>query len=240
MYIDLIAYTSLRWASLEPFKHKEIYSREMGHEQTISDGDLLSELAGRICYDSFHLPNTKTRTNRDYLDNIRYQKHFSVLEHASYTFFVSGVSRSLLCELSRHRHLSFSVRSQRYCNESNSKPVIPPIVDSLDDTVVQDNGYTLRGEFEEIFRISWQETQSQYVWMAKKLIEAGHKRKVAYDAARYLLPEATMTEMFVTGNGRAWLEVIEKRSSVAAAKEIQDFANAVHEKLKQVAPNTFG
>src|SRR5688500_8341126 len=83
----------------------------MQHDQpnateTVADIDELAELAGRNCYQSWHRPSPKTATNHGYLHNIISQQHFSVMEHGSVTFYVEGVSRSLLAELSRHRHLS--------------------------------------------------------------------------------------------------------------------------------------
>src|SRR5690606_41853392 len=64
-----------------------------------------------------------TRRSSDLILN---QGHFSVLEHSSVTFLVRDVSRALLTELTRHRHLSFSVVSQRYVNYADTKPVVPP------------------------------------------------------------------------------------------------------------------
>src|SRR5207237_2000945 len=66
-----------------------------------TDGERLAEFAGRVCYMSQH--NPAKRTTRDYLENIKKQGHGSVLEHANYTLFVEGVSRSLTHELVRHR-----------------------------------------------------------------------------------------------------------------------------------------
>ena len=47
--------------------------------------------------------------------------HHSVLEFAHFTFHITGVSRALLAQLTRHRHCGFAVRSQRYCNEDGFK-----------------------------------------------------------------------------------------------------------------------
>src|SRR3954469_20972457 len=92
-------------------------------------GQALAEAAGRACYQSWAKPNPATATNAGYLANILQQQHESVVEHASVSFYVTGVSRSLLAELSRHRHISLSVVSQRYVDESNADMVIPPVLD---------------------------------------------------------------------------------------------------------------
>lgn len=67
-------------------------------------GDTLGEMAGRLCYESWDRPNPATATNAGYLANIIKQQHFSVLEHASATIYLEGVSRTLTHELIRHRH----------------------------------------------------------------------------------------------------------------------------------------
>src|SRR5450759_2324450 len=65
-----------------------------------TDGERLAEFAGRLCYMS--QKNPANRSTRDYLENIKKQGHGSVLEHASYSLLLEGVSRSLTHELVRH------------------------------------------------------------------------------------------------------------------------------------------
>lgn len=67
--------------------------------------DLLAELAGRSCYQSWNNPSG--RDNASYIENIINQGHFSVLEHSSATLYIQDVSRALTHELIRHRHLSY-------------------------------------------------------------------------------------------------------------------------------------
>src|SRR5690606_23027885 len=91
---------------------------ESPHEDLggVADPDLIYEQAGRGCYRSWHKPSPERRTNKDYLGkSILAHHHYSVIEHGMYTFEIEGVSRALLAEFTRHRHLSFSVESLRYC-----------------------------------------------------------------------------------------------------------------------------
>lgn len=74
----------------------------------------LVEFAGRACYQSWSKPNPKTATNAGYIKHIIDVGHFSVLEHASVSFYITGLSRSCTHELIRHRHFSYSQLSQRY------------------------------------------------------------------------------------------------------------------------------
>ncbi len=67
------------------------------------------------CYESWHRPRPETYHDRDYIGRTIFeQQHGSILEHATATLYFTGVSRSFLTELTRHRMLSFSVRSQRF------------------------------------------------------------------------------------------------------------------------------
>ena len=89
-------------------------------------GPALVEFAGRACYQSWSKPNPRTATNAAYLRHIIDVGHFSVLEHASVSFYITGVSRSCTHELIRHRHFSYSQLSQRYVPEHDSQVVLPP------------------------------------------------------------------------------------------------------------------
>lgn len=188
--------------------------------------DELAEFAGRNCYQSWQRPNPATATNKGYNGNIIKQKHFSVFEHASATFFVDGVSTALLGQLSRHRHLSFSVLSKRYVDESESKSVIHP---------------GLEGENELIQDVQMHHDISVTVYenIVQSLLNLGYERKRAREIARGVLPQATETRIVVTGNMRAWREVIEKRTGEGADEEIKAFAKKVLVLLKELAPNTF-
>jgi thymidylate synthase (FAD) len=69
-------------------------------------GPALVEFAGRACYQSWSKPNPRTASNASYLRHIIDVGHFSVLEHATVSFYISGVSRACTHELMRHRHFS--------------------------------------------------------------------------------------------------------------------------------------
>src|SRR6185312_361818 len=98
-------------------------------------GPALVEFAGRACYQSWSKPNPKTATNAGYIKHIIDVGHFSVLEHASVSFYITGISRSCTHELIRHRHFSYSQLSQRYVPEKESHVVVPPGME--DDPVLQ-------------------------------------------------------------------------------------------------------
>jgi thymidylate synthase (FAD) len=224
MKVEILAHTELNaWVLAEAYDYG-IYADDAS--PYVTDADALGEAAGRICYKSFARPNPATAANADYLANILRQQHYSVLEHASVTFLVRDVSRALLAELSRHRHLSFSVVSQRYVDYSQSEPVIPPALRDLPSA----RAY-LEGAYKGSVVV--------YETLVGQLMDAGLKRKAAREAARAALPNAAPVDMVVTGNLRAWRDVLGKRHSVHADAEIQELARLVLGHLRSIAPNSF-
>jgi thymidylate synthase (FAD) len=197
------------------------------YDGPVTDADALGEFAGRACYKSWHKPNPATAANSDYLANIIRQGHFSVLEHASASFYVEHVSRALLLELERHRFLSFSVESQRYVDQTKShpEPVIPPAM--RDRPALADD---LRREY--------QCALLAYGDFVDQLEAEGLSRKQAREAARAVLPNATPVDFLVTGNLRAWRDVIRKRHHVAADTEIREFAGEILSHLRDIAPHS--
>src|SRR5690606_30569248 len=107
MKVTLVSHPIVTPEFYDRLKGTEMGEREISFRHPyVDDADLVPEAAGRVCYDSFDLPNPATRNNADYLANIRRQLHFSVLEHSNFMFHVAEVSRALLAEITRHRHLS--------------------------------------------------------------------------------------------------------------------------------------
>ena len=197
-----------------------------------TDGEKLAEFAGRICYMSQR--NPAGRTTGEYLENIKRQGHGSVLEHANYTLLLEGVSRSLTHELVRHRAgMAYSQLSQRYVDESEAHFVVPPAIVG-------------ESALEAAWRAQVESAQASYVSLVDQLMERYawvpdkvHRRKMAREAARGVLPNSTETKIVVTGNARAWRTVLELRSSEAAELEIRRLAVAVIRLFKQETPHFF-
>lgn len=92
---------------------------------SFQDAEVLSEIAGRLCYMSFAKP--RPGGNKKYLEHILESSHGTVLEHGTWNFIFTGVSRSLTHELVRHRAgMGYSQLSQRYVDESREEVVAPP------------------------------------------------------------------------------------------------------------------
>ena len=196
-------------------------------------GQALVEFAGRACYQSWSKPNPRTATNAAYLRHIIDVGHFSVLEHASVSFYVTGISRSCTHELIRHRHFSYSQLSQRFVPERDSQVVVPPGIE--DDP-----------ELQELFLDAADASREAYAQLLARLEakfadapNAVLRRKQARQAARAVLPNATETKIVVTGNYRAWRHFIAMRASEHADVEIRRLAIACLRELVEIAPAVF-
>jgi len=193
-------------------------------------GEALAEAAGRVCYMSY---GKGRRTNAEFLSHIVEVGHGSVLEHAVWSFVITNVSRSFTHELIRHRHFSYSQLSQRYVDESDSAFVEP-------DAIAADP------ELHAIWSDAVNATRAAYDRLVAGLQQRFHdvpdktlRRKLARQAARSVLPNATETKIFVTGNARALRHFIELRGSEHADVEIRKVAVAVLRIMQGEAPAMF-
>jgi thymidylate synthase (FAD) len=197
-----------------------------------TDGERLAEFAGRLCYMSQH--NPAKRATRDYLENIKKQGHGSVLEHANYSLLLEGVSRSLTHELVRHRAgFAYSQLSQRYVDESEASFVVPPAIAGDDALLGAWRDQVEGAQAAYVFLVG--QLMERYGWVADKV----HRRKMAREAARGVLPNSTETKIVVTGNARAWRTMLELRSSEGAELEIRRMAVTVLRVLAHEAPAFF-
>src|SRR4051794_22131162 len=196
-------------------------------------GEHLSEIAGRLCYLSFARP--RPGGNKVYLDHIKEVGHGSVLEHAVWNFLFTGVSRSLTHELIRHRAgFGYSQLSQRYVDESIAEYVEP-------ECIAQDP------ELHDIWLDAVRNAHDAYIRLTEGLQrhfanepDKTLRRKLARQAARSVLPDATETKVFVTANARALRHFVELRGSRHAEVEIRKLAVAVLQIMQKEAPNLFG
>lgn len=197
-----------------------------------TDGERLAEYAGRLCYMSQR--NPAQRSTREYLENIKKQGHGSVLEHANYSLLLEGVSRSLTHELVRHRAgFAYSQLSQRYVDERDARFVMPPAV--IGDGPLE-AAWTAQVSAAQASYVALVDAlMARYAWVDDKV----HRRKMAREAARGVLPNSTETKILVTANARAWRTMLELRTSEAAELEIRRLAVAALRVLQAEAPGFF-
>ena len=185
-------------------------------------------LGARLCYSKARVDDLLTRVEAkdqtDFVHKIMGMGHDSVLEHASFTFGIEGVSRTLLAQITRHRVASFSVQSQRYVSyESGFGYIVPPKIEALGEEAVR--------EFE-------QQMDTMHQWYTQWQQKLGTGEGGNEDA-RFVLPGACETRMMVTMNVRELRHFFSLRMCSRAQWEIRALANEMHRLCMEVAPALF-
>lgn len=200
-----------------------------------SPAEWLTEFAGKSCYMSFdlslnqNLTKVGTRTNEEYIsEGILKQKHGSVIEHSTVTFFLKDVSRVVTHELVRHRvGTAYSQTSGRYVR-----------IDEIDYYVPQcvANNSKVLQRFVDEFR--HQEETAK--WMAKELGLDESKdfayKKECTSAIRRIIGNGQATNIVVTGNHRSWRHMIAMRTAKGAEEEIRVTFMAIANELANHFP----
>ncbi|MBE5768014.1 MAG: FAD-dependent thymidylate synthase [Clostridiales bacterium] len=185
-------------------------------------------LGARLCYSQSTVSDltqrVSTRDQSAFVEKIMGMGHDSVLEHASFTFGIEGVSRVLLAQITRHRLASFSVQSQRYVSYADGFGyIVPPKIAAL--------GEEATAEFES----QMQQMHQWYTAWQEKLGtgEGGN------EDARFVLPGACETRMMVTMNVRELRHFFSLRMCSRAQWEIRALAEKMHALCMEVAPVLF-
>ena len=193
--------------------------------------------AARLCYSPSTIDQVMEQMDDEktasFLDMLTQIGHQSPIEHASFTFGIEGVSRSLLAQITRHRIASFSVQSQRYVDEAGFDYVIPPEIEGDEQT-------------KELFLKAMESAKQSYETLTVHLErryqkdmapKAAHKK--AIEDARFVLPNACTTKMMVTMNARSLLNFFSLRCCNRAQWEIREVAWQMLKLVKGVAPHLF-
>ena len=203
--------------------------------------------AAKLCYSDAHITDlldglTEEKTAK-FLTMLSDLGHASPIEHASFTFGIEGVSRTLLAQITRHRIASFSVQSQRYVREKGFEYVVPPEIDKIPAArakfiqAMEDDQRT----YEELTAV----LMEGYL---KELLEQGVPEKTArskaekhaIEDARYVLPNACATRIVMTANARSLKNFFRLRCCNRAQWEIRALAEEMYKQVYAVAPTLFG
>jgi thymidylate synthase (FAD) len=204
-------------------------------DETASDAERLVELAGRVCYMSFGARQS-ARSNREYIGNLISQGHESVLEHAAWTFVITGVSRTFTHQLVRHRAgFSFSQLSQQYHDERAATAVRPGLI-AGDAELTQ----------------LWERHVAESIEAYRRLVDELEERdelaeqhspkermRAIRSAARSLLPGSVETKIVVTANARALRHFLTSRGSLTGDEEMRRVSVALLRELQKDAPALF-
>jgi len=168
--------------------------------------------------------------------------HDSPVEHASFTFAIEGVSRSLLAQLTRHRIASFSVQSQRYVREHGFEYVIPPEIEKIPAAkqaflrAMEDDQRTYEELTAALLESHMKELTAQSV--PKKEVRR-RAEKMAIEDARYVLPNACTTRIVMTANARSLKNFFQLRCCNRAQWEIRALAEEMYRLCFAAAPTLF-
>jgi len=178
------------------------------------DPEKVIEQAGRTCYLSFD--RIEEDSAAAFIRRLIKVGHESPLEHAYATFRIRNCSRAMTHQLVRHRLMAVSQQSQRYVNEDQFAYVLPE---------------TLPAEYVEDFHQDMKTIQQMY----RKWRDRGLKK----EDARFVLPNACVSEIVVSADFREWRHIFKLRLSAKAQWEIRKACTKMLAILKQHAPACF-
>lgn len=214
--------------------------------------DIIPMMAGKLCYLSFESGKGRNSA-RDHVGNMIKHKHGSVLEHTNIGFILM-TSRDITHEIVRHRIASYSQLSQRYVNFPQY--LMPPEFKGLYSTTDND-GVRIKTSEGDIYCYNdspvhkWYKSiefaNDTYENLAKDLgnlldvgkISKTDARKLVNQTARSVLPNSTITYLFMTTNIRSWRQILEKRCNRHAAVGIRMLFNKVYDLIVNEAPACF-
>lgn len=237
MNVTLLAHTQLAENMFSNFMDSDLkifYTHQYnGNDQVVSDGQIVALAAIRQCYshktaievletESEKYFGERGKEGERLFRQIVSSGHTSTLEHITFTFAVENVSRALLAQLTRHRHISFSVQSQRYVKLSSDSRS-----GGFDYVVPRKLEAEVYSPQIDAFEKAMWDAQDSY----NKLIEMG----VPQEDARAVLPNAAATNLVMTLNLRTALEFYNKRKpGNGAQNEITQLAEAIKNEITAV------
>lgn len=179
-------------------------------------------IAARMCYSKLNatemVENLTEEKCLEMVQKITETGHDSILEHISFTFIIEGVSRVLTHQLVRHRIASYHQRSQRYVDEGSAEFVTPPSIANNEKA-------------NEVFSKLMMSIDDSY----KQLVECG----IPKEDARYVLSNATTSQIVVTMNARTLIHFFGLRCCMRAQWEIREMTDEMLKAVRKVLPSVF-
>ncbi len=207
--------------------------------------------AGRMCYsNSSPSPldyNTKSDKYRETTDRISQQTnesgHGSTREHVHYTFKIDGISRNAVYYLHSHPHYVSDMQSQRYCNFSETKPIIPEFEDPATNQKAAEAVRDLVAGYTQLYELLTPTTKALILerfssknnskWERKINDDAGKK---AQEIARYLLPLGTPANLYHTISELTLLRLYHQSQTMPVQPEMRQIIEGMVMTVAQVDP----
>jgi len=176
---------------------------------------------------------TTDKTREELIAGLLRSGHFGPFEHAQAYFHVEEISRVAMAQVTRHRHMSFDVQSQRYVNFGDKNAVIPPSFTETERESVYygdaDRGRKM--DFVDRLARHWEESVRHY----DEALEAG----IPKEDARFFLPQATPVNLTFSANPRSLMHFFDLRHNMKAQWEAREFAGQVLDECLEWSPLTF-
>lgn len=193
--------------------------------------------AAKMCYSKSGpdeiMENLTPENTEKFLNRLISMGHESPIEHISFTFGVEGISRSLLAQLTRHRIASYSVKSQRYVEETAFSYVTPPEIEK------NEKGKAVYEKTMTDITNAYNELADELYNVHKNSMDEKAARKKAIEDARFVLPNACETKLVMTFNARSLLNFFSERCCERAQWEIRDLADKMLALVREKAPVIF-
>ncbi len=168
--------------------------------------------------------NPSNQDNENFSGLLRYcikHQHWSVFEQSTMTLEIQ-TTRAIAAQILRHRSFTYQEFSQRYADSNLLGNIELPELRRQDDKNRQNSIDDLEPEVVEKFNRQMNTLFSSAFGLYNQMLEAG----VAKECARFVLPLATPTRIYMTGSCRSWIHYINLRSAHGTQKEHMDIANA--------------
>jgi thymidylate synthase (FAD) len=231
--VYLVSETSFDLSEMETFLRDNHTSWKRTPGTTAADQTV--EAAGRICYMSFGR-HQSPRDNGEYVKHLVNQGHESVLEHVSWGFLITGVSRAFTHQLVRHRvGFSFSQLSQQYHEETEAEFVephvdLPPQAKEAWDRAITTAKKAYADILDSLRSLENQPSQDLCLREIRRAIRS---------TARGVLPNATETKIWATVNARALRHFLSLRGSIPGDLEMRQVAAELLRIVKRKASSLF-
>lgn len=174
-------------------------------------------LAGRGCYGLEQLSDESLNKKRIFIKNLIDNGHESVLEHGYISILINGCSRSFMAQITRHRLASFSIKSQHFVKHDKFKYKNIEIQDPI-----------ILAKYKNIMSLI-QQYYNEFIF----------QYNIPIHVAREILPNACLTNIFMTTNFREWRYIIKLRKTNKNTYEMIEFANLIEIYFRNIIPEVF-
>ena len=202
--------------------------------------------SAKLCYSRVGVDEISEKLDEEstnkFLNMLMGFSHMSPLEHASFTFAVEGVSRTLTHQLVRHRIASYSQQSQRYVRLNHFEYIVPPQIEKnpkAKEIFIRTMEEDQKAD-DDLVEILIEENSKEYIEMGLGKDKARKKvEKQSIEDARYVFPNACETKIVFTMNVRTLLHFLSLRCCNRAQWEIRQMATEMLRQLKEISPILF-